>query len=161
MIRPANPADGEAICSVYNYYIENSIASFETIPLTAVEMENRICEIITGYPYLVWEDDGEINGYAYASKWRERSAYRYSAGTSVYVRNGFQGRGIGKKLMVRLLEEVRKTDIHSLIAGIALPNDRSAALHESLAFKKVAHFTEIGYKFGKWIDVGNWELLLK
>jgi phosphinothricin acetyltransferase len=166
MIRPVNTADAAAICSIYNYYIENSTVTFEEKPLSEAEMEERILDISSNYPYLVLEEKGgafpgEINGYAYVNRWRERSAYRFAAELSVYVRNGFQGQGMGRKLMERLLEEVRETDIHSLVAGIVLPNDRSVALHEQFGFKKVAQFWKIGYKFDKWLDVGYWELFLK
>ena len=161
MLRPVCSADGAAICAVYNHYIENTIISFEETPLQTAEMEERIREISAKYPFLVWEEEGgEINGYAYANTWRARSAYRHSAEVSIYLKNGFQGRGIGRELMTKLLAELRKTDIHTLVAGIALPNENSVALHEKFGFKKAAHFGEIGRKFGKWLDVGYWELIL-
>ena len=160
MIRPVNPDDAAAICAIYNYYIENTTVTFEETPLWPDVMEERIRKISAKYPYLVWEAD-EINGYAYINTWKDRSAYRFSAEVSIYLRNGFQGRGMGHKLMERLLEEVRKTDIHCLVAGIALPNERSVALHEKFGFRKIAHFEEIGCKFNKWLDVGYWELILK
>ena len=167
MIRPASPADGAALCAIYNYYIENTIVTCEETPINAAEMDDRIRKISAKYPYLVWEEKasgtgaGEINGYAYVNTWKERSAYRYAAELSIYVRNGLHDRGIGRALMERLLEEVRKTDIHALVAGIALPNDRSVMLHEKYGFKKIAQFLETGYKFGKWLDIGYWELILK
>jgi len=167
MVREMNIKDAAALCAIYNYYIENTIITFEETPLQTAEMEERVRKISANYPCLVWEDEaadtagGEINGYAYISTWKERSAYRYAAELSIYVRHGFQGRGMGNKLMERLLEEVRKTKIHSLVAGITIPNEKSIALHEKFGFKKVAHFAEIGYKFGKWIDVGYWELIVK
>ena len=161
MVRPAGSGDGAAICGIYNYYVENATASFEETPVTVSEMEERIRKISANYPYLVWEESGEIIGYAYAGRWRERSAYRHTAEISVYVRNGSHGRGIGRKLMEALLGEIHKSDIHALISGIALPNDSCVALHEKLGFKKIAHFSEVGFKFGKYLDVGNWELILK
>jgi len=162
MIRQVRPGDGEAICGIYNFYVENTAISFEEKPVLINEMEKRILNISAKYPYLVWEEDsGDINGYAYVNTWRERSAYRFTAELSVYVRDGFQGRGLGGKLMERILEEVRKTDIHSLMSGIALPNGRSVALHEKFGFKKIGHFEEVGFKFNKWHDVGYWELILK
>ena len=161
MIRTVKNEDAEAICGIYKYYVENTIISFEETAPGIPEMEERIRAISGKYPYLVWEDSGEINGYTYANRWRERSAYRYSAELSIYLRNGFQGRGMGRKLMERLLEEIRETEVHSLLAGIALPNERSVALHEKFGFKKIAQFEEIGLKFGKWHDVGYWELILK
>jgi len=160
MIRTVTPADAPAICAIYNHYIENTVITFEETPLETAEMEERIGKITARYPYLVWEEDGTVNGYGYVNTWRERSAYRYSAELSIYLRDGFQGRGMGRKLMERLLEEVRKTEIHSLMAVITLPNDRSVALHEKLGFRKVGRFEEIGYKFNTWLDVGFWELIL-
>ena len=160
MLRPVRPADGAAICDIYNHYIENTAITFEEVPLQTAEMEERIRTISAKYPYLVWEEEGEINGYAYASAWRVRSAYRYAAEVSIYLKNGFQGRGMGRELMEKLLEEVRRTDIHSLVAGIALPNENSIALHEKFGFKKIARFKEIGFKQNKWLDVGYWELIL-
>ena len=170
MIRPVSPGDAAAICDIYNYYIENTIISFEEKPLSTVEMEDRLRRISAKYPCIVWEEEsggaggtnaGEINGYACANTWKERSAYRYSAELSIYVRDGFQGRGMGSMLMERLIEEVRKTEIHTLVAGIALPNERSVALHEKFGFRKIARFQEIGRKFDKWLDVGYWELIIK
>jgi len=167
MISLVLPNDANAICAIYNYYIENTIISFEEVPLHSCEMEERIRKISTKYPYLVWEEktdekkSGEINGYAYVNTWRERSAYRFAAELSIYLKNGFQGKGIGRKLMERLLEEVRKTNIHTLVAAIVLPNDRSIALHEKFGFRQIALFKEIGYKFNEWHDVAYWELILK
>ena len=161
-IRPVSPADGAAICAIYNYYIENSIVTFEETTLQTIEMEERIRMICAKFPYLVMDDEAcQIIGYAYINTWKERSAYKFAAEISIYLRNNFLGRGVGSRLMEGLLDEVRKTDIHSLIAGITLPNDSSIALHEKFGFRKIAHFSEIGYKFDKWIDVGYWELVLK
>ena len=162
MIRPVSPDDAASICDIYNYYIENTIITFEETPLLTFQMEERIRKISAKYPFIVWEEEtGKINGYAYINIWKERSAYRFSAELSVYIRDGLQGRGMGRKLMEKLLEEVRKTEVHCLVSGIALPNDRSVALHEKLGFKKIALFGEIGRKFNKWVDVGYWELIIK
>jgi phosphinothricin acetyltransferase len=108
----------------------------------------------------VHEDAGRVTGYAYATKWRVRSAYRFSAETSVYVEQGQGGKGIGKALYGALLEELRRREVHMAIGGIAQPNPASVALHESLGFKKIAHFSEVGRKFERWVDVGYWELRL-
>jgi phosphinothricin acetyltransferase len=161
MIRPVSPADKAAICAIYNYYVENTTISFEETPVQINEMEERIRKICAAFPFLVLEDEaGRIDGFAYINTWKERSAYRYSAELSIYVRDGFHGRGIGRRLMEKLLEEARKTQLHSLVSGIALPNDRSIALHEKFGFKNIACFREIGRKFSEWLDVGYWELIL-
>ena len=103
-------------------------------------------------------EDNQIIGYAYASKWKERSAYRFSAETSVYLDINQIGKGIGSKLYEYLLNEIKKLEIHSVIGGISLPNKPSQLLHEKFGYKKVAHYKEIGFKFNQWIDVGYWQL---
>ena len=161
MIRSVNLSDAAAIRDIYNYYIENTAVSFEEKPVGIGEMEERIRTISAKYPYLVLEEAGEVIGFAYANAWKDRSAYKYSAELSLYLRTDCQGRGMGRILFEKLLEELRTADIHSAVSGIVLPNDRSVALHEKLGFKKIAHFEEIGFKFNKWHDVGYWELILK
>ena len=124
-------------------------------------MRNRIIEITSFLPWFVYEEEGQIIGYAYANKWKGRCAYRFSVESTIYLKNGQQGKGIGSKLYTALLEVLRERKIHAVIGVIALPNANSQRLHEKFGFKKVAHFTEVGYKFNKWINVGYWELLLK
>lgn len=161
MIRPVNTADAPAICGIYNYYIVNTAVSFEETPVSAAEMEGRIRTVTAKYPWFVWEEAGEVLAYAYVNTWKERAAYRYAAELSIYVKHGAEGRGLGKKLMARLLEAVRETEIHVLVSGITVPNERSAALHEKFGFQKIAQFNEIGFKLDQWLDVGYWELIIK
>jgi phosphinothricin acetyltransferase len=113
-----------------------------------------------GYPFLVCQLGAELVGYAYGRQFRPRSAYRYSIETSVYVKHNNVGQKIGTTLYEKLLSEIREKDFHAVIAGISLPNDASVFFHENFGFEKVAHFREVGHKFGRWIDVGYWELLL-
>ncbi|MQA39997.1 arsinothricin resistance N-acetyltransferase ArsN1 family B [Rugamonas aquatica] len=160
MIRPATPDDAAAIVAIYNHYIATTTISFEERAVTPEEMAGRIRDVTTGLPWLVYEQDGAVLGYAYATKWRARSAYRFAAETSVYLEFGQGGKGIGKALYKALLEELRTREIHMAIGGIAQPNEASVALHESLGFEKVAHFKQVGRKFDRWIDVGYWELQL-
>lgn len=160
MIRPATPDDAAAIVAIYNHYIATTTISFEEHAVTPEEMAGRIRDVTAGLPWLVYEQDGVVLGYAYATKWRARSAYRFAAETSVYVAVGQGGKGIGKALYKALLEELRAREIHMAIGGIAQPNEASVALHESLGFEKVAHFKQVGRKFDRWIDVGYWELQL-
>jgi len=124
-------------------------------------MEGRIREITMKYPWLVLEEGGEIVGYAYANKYRDRSAYRFTAEISIYLRSGEEGKGFGSLLMERLIDKSQSCGIHTLVSGITLPNERSVALHEKFGFEKIAHFREVGFKFGQWIDVGYWEKILK
>ncbi len=123
-------------------------------------MQKRIGEIVENYPYLVGEEDGEILAYACAAQYKSRCAYQSSVEVSVYVKSGIKGKGFGTKLYEKLFEELEQTDLHAIIAGIALPNDASVKLHEKFGFEKVAHFREVGFKFYKWIDVGYWELII-
>jgi phosphinothricin acetyltransferase len=160
LIRPVNAADALAICGIYNYYIANTVVSFEERPVSTAEMENRIRNVTAKFPWFVWEDDGAVLGYTYVNTWKERSSYRYSAENSLYVKNGMEGKGIGGKLFAHLLDAVKQTNIHAVVAGITLPNERSVAIHEKFGFKKIAQFNEIGFKADKWLDVGYWELVL-
>ncbi len=160
MIRPVTPDDAAAIVAIYNHYIATTTISFEEQAVTPEDMAGRIRDVTAGLPWLVHEQDGEVLGYAYATKWRARSAYRFAAETSVYVAFGQGGKGIGSGLYKALLEELRAREIHMAIGGIAQPNEASVALHESLGFEKVAHFKQVGRKFDRWIDVAYWELQL-
>jgi phosphinothricin acetyltransferase len=161
MIRSVKIDDAAAIRDIYNYYIINTIISFEEEPVSIREMTKRIRNISASYPWLVWEESEEVLGYAYIHQWHERAAYRYSAEVSIYLKKGHEGKGIGGNLFAHLLEKVKKSNIHALISGITLPNERSIALHEKFGFKKVARFNEVGFKMNKWLDVGYWELILK
>ncbi|GHV85756.1 N-acetyltransferase [Spirochaetia bacterium] len=160
MIRPVKPEDAPAICTIYNHYVRDTVVTFEEMPVSIKEMEGRIREISARYPWYIYEDDIYVLGYAYINRWKERSAYRYAAETTVYLKPGHEKKGIGSELYTRLLEAARKTKIHSLVAGVTLPNEGSAALHEKFGFKKIAQFNEIGFKQDKWLDVAYWELLL-
>jgi L-amino acid N-acyltransferase YncA len=160
-IRSVERNDVEAITAIYNYYIENTIITFEEEMISVSEMASRIEAISIKYPFLVYEENGTIAGYAYATPWKVRSAYRYSAENTIYLHPDAKGKGIGSALFQKFLDEINKTGLHALIGGIALPNNASVALHEKFGFKKVAQFEETGFKFGKWIDVGYWELKLK
>jgi len=158
-IRPASLTDASQICEIYNHYILASHCTFEILPIETAEMGSRISDVLDhGFPFLVAELDDKLLGYAYARQFRTRPAYRHSAETSVYIRNGSEGHGIGTALYERLFEAISKLDFHAVIAGVALPNDASIRLHEKFGFEKVAHFREVGFKFGKWIDVGYWQL---
>lgn len=160
MIRPVKVTDAIAICGIYNYYINETAITFEETPVSIKEMENRIRNISATYPWLVWEEAGALIGYAYVNKWKERSAYNFSVEDSIYFKQGYEHKGFGRKLLTALLDVVKKTSIHAIVAGITIPNEQSVALHEKLGFKKIAQFNEIGFKCNQWLDVGYWELLL-
>ena len=160
MIRSVYIEDSEAVCSIYNHYVRNTMITFEETPVSIDEMKHRIAKVTVSLPWVVWEEKGEINGYAYASNWKTRSAYRFSVESSIYLQPDFIGKGKGKMLYEALISELRNRSLHTVIGGIALPNESSVALHERLGFIKVAHFKDVGRKFEQWIDVGYWELLL-
>jgi phosphinothricin acetyltransferase len=161
-IRPANAdTDSEQLASIYNNYIESSHATFETDIIEASEMFSRLTRALEqGYPFLVAVSGEEIRGYAYGSQYRPRAAYRYSIETSVYVRADCFDRGVGTALYKVLLPAIAERGFHAILAGISLPNAPSIKLHEKFGFEKAAHFREVGFKFGRWIDVGYWEKLL-
>lgn len=160
MIRDTKPADASQIVEIYNYYILNTTVTFEEEAVTAADMVGRITEITAKYPWLVYEVDGKIVGYAYASAWKSRCAYKFSAETTVYLQNGLSGKGIGSELYNELLSRLKELNLHGIIGGVALPNDGCIALHQKFGFEKVAQFKEVGFKFDKWIDVTYWEKLL-
>ena len=160
MIRSATIADAAAICAIYNHYVLNTTITFEELAVPPSEMEGRIGETLPSLPWLVWEQDGALRGYAYASRWKGRCAYRRSVEVTVYVDPESTGQRIGTQLYTALLADLRTRNFHTAIGGIAQPNTTSVALHERLGFRKVAHFEQVGWKFGRWVDVGYWQLLL-
>lgn len=160
-VRPANAADCAAIAAIYSHYVKETTVSFEEDPPGADEMAQRLDETLAGgLPWLVLEQGGTVQGYAYASKWKGRCAYRHSVETTVYLDPRATGRGFGRQLCDALLAALRGRGLRTAIAGIAQPNQASVALHEKLGFEKVAHFRQVGQKFGQWIDVGYWQLAL-
>jgi phosphinothricin acetyltransferase len=160
MIREATAQDAERICAIYNHYVMGTTITFEEEAVSAEMMRKRITDVTAAYPWLVFEDGGEVMGYAYARKFHERAAYRHTAELAVYLANECHGRGAGSALYRDLIARLKQLKVHVALGGIALPNEKSVALHEKLGFKKVAHLEEVGWKFGQWIDVGYWELKL-
>ena len=159
-VRACNREDIPEVCAIYNYYITNTTITFEEEPLSEREMATRVNTYLQRYPWLVCREQGAVVGYAYATKWKERAAYRHTAEATVYLKEGLAGRGFGKALYAVLLEELAKQNCHAVLGCIALPNESSVRLHERFGFKKVAHFPEVGRKFGRWLDVGYWQLQL-
>lgn len=160
-IRPARDSDADAIARIYNHYIANTWVTFETDAVSAQEMAQRIGETRSaGLPWLVTATSDDVAGFAYASRWKGRCAYRFSVESTIYLAPEHTGKGLGTPLYEALIDAVRALSMHSMIGGIALPNDASIGLHEKLGFKKIGHFSEVGYKFDEWIDVGYWQLTL-
>jgi phosphinothricin acetyltransferase len=160
MIRPAATADAEAICRIYNHYVETTVVTFEETPVTADAMAQRIEDIQRSHVWHVACIDGAVAGYAYAGPWRPRSAYRYAVEATVYLAPERTRQGLGRALYARLLEDLRAKGFRCAMGGIALPNAASIALHEATGFVKVAHFRDAGFKLGRWIDVAYWQRLL-
>lgn len=158
MIRNATVEDAGAICAIYNHYVAETTVTFETAAVSPEVMSERIAEVTANFPWLIFEEGGEVGGYAYATRWRPRAAYRHSVESTVYLAPHFQRRGVGTALYAELIQRLRALGVHQIIGGAALPNPGSVALHERLGFRKVAHFAEVGRKFDRWIDVCYWQL---
>lgn len=161
MILPVKRQDAQAIVDIYNHYVENTVITFEENIITVNEMVERI-EAVTdlNLPWLVIKENNILLGYAYATPWKVRSAYRYSVEATVYLTPKAQGKGLGTQLYKALFSELKQKSIHSVLGGITLPNPASIALHEKLGMTKVAHFHQIGRKFEQWLDTGYWQLTL-
>lgn len=160
MLRKVDPEDAASICEIYNHYVLHTPVTFEETALTAQEMRSRILKVTEALPWLVWEENGELIGYCYAARWKDRTAYRYSVELTMYLRPAHVGGGKGTELLGALLAELRSCGMHCVIAGVLLPNPRSVGILEKFGMRQVAEFHEVGFKFGRWLDVGYWQLLL-
>jgi len=160
-IREATPDDAAAICAIYNPYIEYTTISFEEKPVAVSDMAERIASSqAQGLPWLVAEASGDMLGYAYATHWRTRPAYRHAVESSIYMRQATVGQGVGKLLYRELIRRLAVPGLHPVIGGVAQPNPASDGLHRALGFRQVAHFEQVGRKFGRWLDVAYWQLPL-
>lgn len=161
-IRAANANDAEHVAAIYSHYVADTVVTFETAPVTSEAMQARVAAVQTaGLPWLVAESAQGVAGYAYAAPWKARDAYRFAVEATVYLAPEAIGRGIGRRLYEALLRHLQALELHTVIGGIALPNAASVALHEAMGFEKVAHFREVGFKFGRRIDVGYWQRALR
>ena len=157
-LRLATLADAESILAIYAPYIENTSFTFETEVPTIAEFARRIKDYLENWPWLVYEMDGQIAGYAYAGKYRERVAYQWCVESSVYVHDNFQQQGIAGKLYSALFDILKKQGFRTVYAVINLPNDKSVTLHEKCGFQYFATYEKVGYKLGQWKNVGWWQL---
>lgn len=160
-IRVARREDAESIAAIYRPSVTDSVTSFEAVPPDAAEMWSRVEARLARTPWLVLEEGGVVQGYAYAGLHRERVAYQWSAESSVYVAASAQRRGVGRRLYTALFEILRLQGYVNVYAGITLPNAASVALHESFGFEPVGVYRRIGFKFGRWHDVGWWQVALR
>lgn len=160
MIRTVRLSDAEAITEIHNYYILNSVANLEEHCTPVSVIKERIKTISTDFPWLVYEHNNELIGYAFGSTWKPRSGYKQTAETTVYLKHNVAQRGIGTALYKELIQQLKCLSFKELIGGISLPHPQSVGLHEKMGFEKVAHFKRVGYKFDQWVDVGYWQLSL-
>lgn len=157
-LRHADPARDAAACAaIYAPFVRSTAVSFEEVEPDAAEMERRMAEIGTCYPWLVADAGGALAGFAHGSAHRARAAYRWAADVTIYLGEGRRGRGLGRQLYTALLDLLARQGVQIATAGITLPNAASVALHESLGFEPVGVYRRIGFKLGRWHDVGWWQ----
>ncbi|MCL6271211.1 N-acetyltransferase family protein [Sansalvadorimonas sp. 2012CJ34-2] len=160
-IRDIGPQDIQAITRIYNHYIQHSTSTFEEQLVTEKQIEERVRKVTDSfpisYPWLVATEKGDVVGYAYASPWKERSAYRFACETSVYMDSTSHSRGTGSLLYRELLAQLASLGITTAIGVITLPNPRSIKLHERIGFQQVGHLHKVGFKFGEWHDTCYWQ----
>jgi L-amino acid N-acyltransferase YncA len=159
-IRLASEDDAAGMLAIYAAYITNTSFTFETEVPAENEFKERIRKYLLKYPWLICIIDGQTAGYAYASQYRERTAYQWSAECSVYIHDDFQRHGIAQALYFVLFAILKKQGLMNVYAVINLPNDKSVALHERMGFSYFATYEKVGYKLGQWKNVGWWRLQL-
>jgi phosphinothricin acetyltransferase len=159
-IRLATPDDAAAVAAIYAPFVLHTAVSFETEPPSTEEMRSRIEKTMTAHPWLIYQVGDEVAGYAHAGTHKMRSAYRWSADVSVYLGPRWRRQGIGSSLYNRLLPCLRLQGFRIACAGVALPNPGSVGLHERFGFEPVGVYKSIGFKLGRWHDVGWWQLAL-
>jgi L-amino acid N-acyltransferase YncA len=158
VIRPATAADAAAIARIYDHYVRHTAVTFEEESVPTAEMAARIDRVLAaGLPYLVLEQGDRVVGYSYAGGWHARSAYRFAVETTIYLEAATVGAGLGTRLYGALLERLSPLGLHTAIGVITIPNPASVALHEKLGFRPSGRLQEVGFKQGRWIDVGYWQ----
>ncbi|QRP65033.1 N-acetyltransferase [Rhodanobacter sp. FDAARGOS 1247] len=157
MIRTAHDDDAATIHAIYAPSISDGVATFETELPGVDAMRERLRARLKHYPWLVWEEAGDVLAYAYAGRFRERAAYDWIAETSIYVRADAHRRGIARKLYGVLLDVMRLQGITQAVGVITLPGTASVAMHESMGFTAAGVWRQCGYKLGQWWDVGVWQ----
>ena len=160
MIRLANPTDATALLAIYTPYIRGTSITFETAIPAVADFANRIRSYMEDWPWLVYEKDDQVVGYAYASRYREREAYQWSIECSVYIHDDYLRSGIASQLYAALFAILKTQGFRTVYAVINLPNDRSVAFHEKMGFRYFATYENVGYKLGQWKNVGWWQLQL-
>jgi phosphinothricin acetyltransferase len=152
-IRDATDADAEAIAAIYAHHVLSGTASYEVEPPTGEDTLAKIRRVTgPGWPFLVAELDGEVAGYAYATQFRDRAAYRFTAEDSIYVHPERMGRGVGKALLEALMERSAAFGFGTMVAVIGGAEPASIALHAKCGFREVGRLSRVGFKFGRWLD---------
>lgn len=159
-IRAIIPDDIATVAEIYNYYVQHTTVTFEEEDVSVAEMTRRVNLVTARYPWYVGEDDGQLVGYAYANVFKERSAYRFTVETTIYLNHTLIGKGYGTTLYQHLLTALKEQGIKNAIGVIAIPNPTSIHLHEKLGFQQVGHLKSVGWKFEQWLDVGYWQCIL-
>lgn len=152
-VRPVSSDDAAALAAIYNHYVQNTVISFEIEPLSEEQMRGRIEQTMAEFPYLVCEVSGLVVGFAYAHRWKERAAYAQTWESTIYLHPAWCGQGIGRRLMAALLPMCREGGCRALIACVTADNCASIVFHESLGFRQVSRFPQVGCKFGRLLDV--------
>lgn len=160
MIRQFTPSDLNPMREIYNHYAENTLLTFDEAALTETEFSDKLTPVLSRFPCMVYEKEGKVLGFAYATEWKENPAYRFTVSSAIYLHPEALDKGTGTALYRKLIEELKEMKMHSIVAGILMPNEKSTRMHERLGFSKVAHLSQIGYKFNKWVDVSYWQMIL-
>ena len=161
VIRLADERDAAAVQEIYAPYVRDTAISFETEPPTAAEMARRIRGVLEHAPWLVCERDGAVIGYAYAGRFHARPAYQWTVEVTVYVDRARRRAGVGRALYTALLDALRLQGFRTAVGVITVPNPASVGLHEQLGFRREGLLRHIGFKHGRWHDVGWWRLELQ
>ncbi len=159
-IRLAEPGDAREMLEIYAPFVENSSVTFETVVPSAGDFGERISRYLEKAPWLVLDAGNELAGYAYASLYRERTAYQWSMECSVYIKEGWQQKGVASVLYDTLFSILTRQGFRNVYAVINLPNERSVAFHERMGFVWFATYEQVGYKLGQWKNVGWWRKIL-
>jgi len=158
MIRKASLADASALLEIYNYYVIHTTVTFDEAAVSLSDFTKKIDDILKAYPFFVFEENNEILGFTYASKFRPKPAYNYTVESTVYVKHGVHGKKIGTQLYATLIAALKEQKFKSVLGVLTIPNPASIKLHEKFGFTQVAHLKEVGFKFDTWLDVGIFQL---
>ncbi|WP_242155089.1 GNAT family N-acetyltransferase [Aestuariivivens sediminis] len=160
MIRPVHLDDAKALLDIYNYYVLHTAVTFDIKPLSLETFQYKLKDITAVYPFIVFEADHEILGYAYGSRFRPKPAYDYVVESTVYVKHDAHGQQIGTQLYAELIRQLKEAHYHTILGVLTIPNAASIKLHEKFGFQKAGELKDIGFKFNTWQTIGIWQLQL-